>query len=105
MTDLSQTDLKPISVKKVSITLLATAVIGSVIGLAAWSQMVANSQAFAIVSIGKTLSTPIEEPQALIERIKSPSFAAAAAAASRYSGIVHAADWNAVWGKRSTKRS
>ena len=84
MTDLSQTDLKPISVKKVIITLLATAVIGSVIGLAAWSLMLANGQAFAIVSIGKTLSSSstllIEEPQALIERIKSPRFAAAAAA-------------------------
>jgi hypothetical protein len=81
MTDLQQADTKPISVRKIAITLLAGAIAGSTIGLAAWSLLLTTSQAIAVVSIGRYDQTPyslIEEPQAVIERIKSPNFVAAA---------------------------
>jgi hypothetical protein len=83
MTDLQQADSKPISAKKITITLLATAIFGSIVGLAAWSLLLTTSQAIAVVSIGRYDQTPyslIEEPQAVIERIKSPNFVAAASA-------------------------
>jgi hypothetical protein len=77
MTDPQLPHPRPISVKKVILALLVTAVIGSIAALAAWSQLLATSQAVAIVSIGKYQSSSIEEPQSFIERVKSPSFAAA----------------------------
>jgi hypothetical protein len=81
MTDLSQADLKPISAKKIAITLLVTAILGSTAAFAVWSLTIATSQAIAIVSIGRQdQASFIEEPQAVIERIKSPDFAAAASA-------------------------
>jgi hypothetical protein len=66
-----------ISVKKVTFTLLVTAAIGAIGAWAAWSQLFTTSQAVAIVSIGKFQTSSVEEPQSFIERIKSPSFAAA----------------------------
>jgi hypothetical protein len=80
MTDLQQADSKPISVKKVAITLLATAIFGSIVAFAAWSLQLSNSQAFVMLSIGRTDSLLIEEPQTVIERTKSTGFAAAVAA-------------------------
>jgi len=83
MTDLQQADSKPRSVKAATITLLAGAVVGSIIGLAAWSLLLTTSQAIAIVSIGRydpTQFSLIEEPPALIERMKSSGFVTAAAA-------------------------
>jgi hypothetical protein len=78
MTDPQQIHSNPISVKRVAITLLATAIIGAIAGLAAWSQLLTNSQAVAIASIGKYSSGgAIEEPQSFIERIKTPDFASA----------------------------
>jgi hypothetical protein len=63
------------------ITLLTGAVAGSIIGLAAWSQLLANSQATSVVSIGRYDQTSlIEDPQTVIERIKSPNFVATASA-------------------------
>jgi phosphoribosylformylglycinamidine (FGAM) synthase PurS component len=51
-------------------------------GIAAWTQFLASSQATAIVSIGRydQSTSWIEEPQAVIERIKSAEFASAVAA-------------------------
>ena len=81
MTDLQQADLNPISLKIRAVTLLAGAIIGSLIGFAAWSLLFANSQAIAVVSVGRyDPGSLIEEPQAVIERIKSTGFASAAAA-------------------------
>jgi hypothetical protein len=80
MTDISQADLRPISVKKITIMLLATAIFGSVGALAASNLLFATSQAISIVSIGRYEQTFVEEPQAVIERIKSPAFAVAASA-------------------------
>jgi hypothetical protein len=69
------------TVKATTVTLLAGAVAGSIIGLTAWSLLLANSQATTVVSIGRyDQSSLIEDPQAVIERIKSPNFAAAASA-------------------------
>jgi hypothetical protein len=83
MTDLQQTDSRPISAKKVTIMLLATAIIGSIAALAAWGLLLTTSQAIVVVSIGRfdqsQLST-IEEPQTVTERIKSPNFIAAVSA-------------------------
>ena len=64
------------------VTLLAGAIVGSIIGIAAWTQLLASSQATAIVSIGRydQFTSWIEEPQAVIERIKSAEFASAVAA-------------------------
>lgn len=84
MTDLSQADLQPISPKRITITLLVTAVLGFIAAFAFWSLTTETSQAIAVVSIGNfgrhDQFSLIEEPQAVIERIKSPSFVAAAAA-------------------------
>jgi hypothetical protein len=83
MTDLQQADSTPNSVKATTITLLAGAIAGSIIGLVAWSLLLATSQAIAIVSIGRydpTQLSLIEEPSTVIERIKSPGFVATAAA-------------------------
>jgi hypothetical protein len=80
MTDLSQADLQPISVKTITITLLVTAVLGFIAAFAFWSLTMETSQAIAIVSIGRQDHEAfIEEPQVVIERIKSPGFATAAA--------------------------
>jgi hypothetical protein len=77
MTDLSQADLKPISVKKITIMLLATAILGSTAALVV--SRAPNSEAIAIVSIGRQDQTAfIEEPFAVIERLKSSWFATAA---------------------------
>jgi hypothetical protein len=79
MTDLSQADLQPISVKKITITLLVTAILGSIAAFAFWGPTIETSQAIAIVSIGRQDAAAfIEEPQVVIERIKSPGFATAA---------------------------
>jgi hypothetical protein len=81
MTDLSQADLNPISAKKIAITLLVTAIVGFIAAFAVWSLTIATSQAIAIVSIGRDQAAAfIEEPQAVIERIKSPGFANAVSA-------------------------
>jgi len=81
MTDLQRADSKPILLKKVAITLLTTAIIGCIVALAAWSLQLSNSQAVAVVSIGRSENgLLIEEPQSVIERIKSSGFVAAAAA-------------------------
>jgi hypothetical protein len=79
MTDLSQGDLKSISVKKIIITLLVAAILGSIAALAIWGLTLANSQAIAIVAIGRDKAGFIQDPQAVIERIKSSGFAAAVA--------------------------
>jgi hypothetical protein len=79
MTDLQQAHSKPISLKTITIALLATSILGSLVAIAAWALVLPTSQAIAIVSIGREdQNAPIEEPQAVIERIKSPDFAAAA---------------------------
>jgi phosphoribosylformylglycinamidine (FGAM) synthase PurS component len=64
------------------VMLLAGAIVGSIMGIAAWTQFLASSQATAIVSIGRydQSTSWIEEPQAVIERIKSAEFASAVAA-------------------------
>jgi hypothetical protein len=83
MTDLQQADSKRSSVKATTITLLTGAVAGSIIGLTAWSLLLTGSQAIAIVSIGRFDLSPfslIEEPQSVIERIKSSNFVAAVSA-------------------------
>ena len=83
MTDLQQTASKPISVNKAAVTLLVTTIFGAIIGFAAWSLQLSTSQAIAIVSIGRYDQTQysfIEEPQTVIERIRSPNFVAAASA-------------------------
>jgi hypothetical protein len=81
VTDLQQAGSKSSSAKAMMITLLAGAVAGSIIGLTAWSQLLANSQATTIVSIGRyDQISLIEDPQTVIERIKSPDFVAAASA-------------------------
>jgi hypothetical protein len=80
MTNLSKTDPGPFSVKKIVITLLATAIFGSAIAFVALSQFLSTNQATSIVSIGRYDQTYIEEPQAVIERIKAPNFAAAVSA-------------------------
>jgi hypothetical protein len=80
MTDLQQPDPKSISVKARAITLLAGAVAGSTLGVVAWSLLLATSQATAIVSVGRYDATQfIEEPATVLDRIKLPGFAAAAA--------------------------
>src|SRR3981081_4005507 len=85
MTDLLQTDLKRISIKRIITMLLMAVILGSVAGFAASELMRANSQGIAIVSIGRQdLTSFIEEPLAVVERIKSIGFAAAA---SRRAGI------------------
>jgi hypothetical protein len=74
-----QTDLKPISFKKITTMLLMTVILGSVAGFAASELMRANSQGIAVVSIGRQDQTTfIEEPLAVVERIKSAGFATAA---------------------------
>ena len=81
MTDSPQADSRPVAMKRRIVTLLAGAIIGSIIGIAAWTQLLASSQATAIVSIGRydPSTSWIEEPQAVIERIKSAEFASAVA--------------------------
>jgi hypothetical protein len=82
MTDLLQTDLRPISIQKISTMLLMTVILGSVAGFAASELLTrASSRGIAIVSIGRQDQTSfIEEPLAVVERIKSAGFAAAASA-------------------------
>jgi len=81
VTDLQQAGSKSSSAKAMMITLLAGAVAGSIIGLTAWSQLLANSQATTVVSIGRyDQISLIEDPLTVIERIKSPDFVAAASA-------------------------
>jgi hypothetical protein len=83
MIDIQQVDSMPISAKKVAISLAATSIIGFIVALTAWSLLFTASQAVAIVSIGRYDQTPnafIEEPQSVIERIRSPNFAAAVSA-------------------------
>jgi hypothetical protein len=85
MTDLQQTASRPISVNKAAVTLLVTTIFGAIVGFAAWSLQLSTSQAIAIVSIGRFDQTQysfIEEPQTVIERIRSPNFVAAASARS-----------------------
>jgi hypothetical protein len=87
MTDLLQTDLRPISIQKITTMLLMTVILGSVAGFAA-SEPMANSQGIAIVSIGRQDQTSfIEEPLAVVERIKSAGFAAAASTRSGISEL------------------
>lgn len=83
MIDIQQVDSMPISAKKLIITLLATSILGFIVALTAWSLLLTTSQAIAVVSIGRYDQTQysfIEEPQSVIERIKSPNFVAAASA-------------------------
>jgi hypothetical protein len=81
MTDLSQAALKPISLKNITITLLTTAIVGSVVAFAASGLLLTTSQAISVVGIGRyDQTTLVEDPQAVIERIKAPAFAAAASA-------------------------
>jgi hypothetical protein len=83
MNDLQQVDPAPISAKTLTITLLATSILGFAVALTAWSLLLTTSQAIAVVSIGRYDQTQysfIEEPQSVIERIKSPNFVAAASA-------------------------
>jgi hypothetical protein len=77
MTDLTQASLKPRSVKKIIIVLLVTVMLGSTAAFVVSRS--ANSEIVAILSIGRQdQSTFIEEPFAVIERLKSSWFAAAA---------------------------
>lgn len=83
MIDLEQDVSVPISVKKLTITLLATSIFGLIVALSVWSMLLATSQAIAVVSIGRFDQSPyslIEEPQSVIERIKSPNFVAVVSA-------------------------
>ena len=86
MTELPQADSKPISARATTITLLAGAIAGAILGLAAWSLLLTTSQAIAIVGIGRydpTQAALIEEPSSVIERVKSSTFVAAVAARAR----------------------
>jgi phosphoribosylformylglycinamidine (FGAM) synthase PurS component len=82
MTHSPRADSRPVAMKMRIVTLLAGAIVGSIIGIAAWTLLLASSYATAIVSIGRydPSTSWIEEPQAVIERIKSAEFASAVAA-------------------------
>lgn len=85
MTDSHFTGRPPISNRIRAVTLIVAALTGAAIGTAAWTQLFANSQAIAVVSIGKLdqFSGWIEEPQAVMERLKSRDFAVTVAARAR----------------------
>lgn len=87
------------SQRKVSfIILLGGPIAGALFGLAAWLLLFTNSQGFALVSIGRfdntsprsdqpTQANWIEEPQALVERMKSQSFAESVAERAQQPGL------------------
>jgi hypothetical protein len=72
--------------KKASLILLAGVIAGSIFGSVVWFLLFTNSQGFALVSIGRFDNTSprpdqpsqanwIEEPQVVVERMKSQNFA------------------------------
>ncbi len=79
MTDSARADSRPVSAKARIAALLAGTIIGLLVGISIWPFAV--SQAIVIISIGRyDQYSWIEEPQAVIERIKSSDFASAVAA-------------------------
>lgn len=82
MTDSLQVEASTVSMKTRIVSSLLGTVVGAVIGLVAWNVLFEVS-ATAVLSIGRfdsnLSSSWIEEPQAVIERIKSPGFASAVA--------------------------
>lgn len=81
MTDLLQAKSKLISVRRATTILLLAAILGAVAGLAATRLTAASNQSIAVISLGRQdKDTFVEEPLALMERIKSTAFASAVAA-------------------------